>query len=63
MRSLEAPHPETAATAALGLAAWGESLPEGDSDLLDPTAGVPRPVDCGDWLGVSQTTGASPARR
>lgn len=41
MRSLEAPHPETAATAALGLAVWAESLPEGDSDLLDPTAGVP----------------------
>jgi hypothetical protein len=32
LRSLEAPHPDSVATAA---------LPEGDSDLLDPSAGVP----------------------
>ncbi len=31
LRSLEAPHPDSVATAA---------LPEGDSDLLDPSAGV-----------------------
>ena len=41
LRSLEAPHPDTAATAALGLADWAEALPEADSDLLDPSAGVP----------------------
>jgi D-aminopeptidase len=40
LRSLEAPHPESAATAALALADWAEALPEGDSDLLDPSAGV-----------------------
>lgn len=41
LRSLEAPHPDSAATAALGLADWAEALSEGDSDLLDPSAGVP----------------------
>ena len=41
LRSLEAPHPDSVATAALGLADWAEALPEGDSDLLDPSAGVP----------------------
>ncbi len=41
LRSLEAPHPDSTATAALGLADWAEALPEGDSDLLDPSAGVP----------------------
>jgi hypothetical protein len=40
LRSLEAPHPDSAATAALGLADWAEALPEGDNDLLDPNAGV-----------------------
>ena len=41
LRSLEAPHPDSAATAALGLKDWAEALPEGDSDLLDPSAGEP----------------------
>jgi len=41
LRSLEAPHPDSAATAALGLADWAEALPEGDSDLLDPSDGEP----------------------
>jgi hypothetical protein len=41
LRSLEAPHADSAATAALGLADWAEALPEGDSDLLDPSAGEP----------------------
>ena len=41
LRSLEAPHPDSAATAALGLADWAEALPEGDSDLLDASAGEP----------------------
>jgi hypothetical protein len=41
LRSLDTPHPDSAATAALGLADWAEALPEGDSDLLDPSAGVP----------------------
>ena len=40
LRSLEAPHPDSATTAALGLADWTEALPEGDNDLLDPNAGV-----------------------
>lgn len=41
LRSLEQPHPDSLATASLGLAAWQESLPSGDADLLDPEAGVP----------------------
>ena len=41
LRSLEAPHPDSTATAALELADWAEALTEGDSDLLDPSAGVP----------------------
>jgi hypothetical protein len=40
LRSLAAPHSDSAATAALGLADWAEALPEGDNDLLDPKAGV-----------------------
>ncbi|MDM7936715.1 MAG: ribbon-helix-helix domain-containing protein [Cyanobium sp. CZS 48M] len=55
LRSLEAPHPESAATAALGLADWAEAMPEEDSDLLDPSAGVPM-----DWRPGSgwQTIGS-----
>jgi hypothetical protein len=41
LRSLEAPHPDSRATAALGLNEWAEALPEGDADLLDPSAGIP----------------------
>lgn len=41
LRSLDEPHPDTLATAALGLEAWAEALPTEDSDLLDPTAGLP----------------------
>jgi hypothetical protein len=41
LRSLDEPHPDSLATAALGLEAWGEALPTEDSDLLDPTAGLP----------------------
>jgi hypothetical protein len=40
LRSLQDPHPDSTATAALGLTTWTEALPEGDSDLLDPAAGV-----------------------
>jgi len=40
LRSLEAPHPDTAATATLGMAAWAEGLPSGDDDLLDPLSGA-----------------------
>jgi hypothetical protein len=36
----KAPHPDTATTTSLGLAAWAEGLPAGDSDLLDPGAGT-----------------------
>lgn len=41
LRSLDAPHPDSVATATLGLADWTDALPEGDSDLLDPAAGAP----------------------
>jgi Arc/MetJ-type ribon-helix-helix transcriptional regulator len=39
-RSLEDPHPDSIATASLGLQSWAESLPTGDAELLDPAAGV-----------------------
>jgi hypothetical protein len=38
---LEHPHPDSLATASLGLQSWAESLPTGDVDLLDSAAGVP----------------------
>lgn len=41
LRSLDEPHPDSLATAALGLEAWAGALPTEDSDLLDPTAGLP----------------------
>jgi len=40
-RSLDTPHPDSLATAALGLQAWAEALPDTERDLLDPAAGVP----------------------
>jgi Arc/MetJ-type ribon-helix-helix transcriptional regulator len=40
LRSLESPHPDTAATTTLGLAAWADGLPSGDDDLLDPFSGT-----------------------
>lgn len=40
-RSLDTPHPDSLATASLGLQAWAEALPDTESDLLDPAAGVP----------------------
>ena len=40
-RSLEDPHPDSIATASLGLQSWAESLPTGEAELLDPAAGVP----------------------
>ena len=41
LRSLDDPHPDSLANAALGLERWCEGLPLDDSDLLDPAAGVP----------------------
>jgi hypothetical protein len=41
LSSLEAPHPDSLAIAALGLESWHQGLPTGDSDLLDPSAGLP----------------------
>lgn len=38
--SLEDPHPDSLATAELGLASWSQGLPPGDHDLLDPSGGV-----------------------
>ena len=40
-RSLVHPHPDSLATASLGLQSWAESLPTGDADLLDSALGVP----------------------
>lgn len=41
LSSLEAPHPDRLAIATLGLESWHQGLPTGDSDFLDPSAGVP----------------------
>ncbi|MCS5690638.1 ribbon-helix-helix domain-containing protein [Cyanobium sp. FGCU-6] len=41
LRSLEAPHPDSLVTAALGLESWDRGLPADDSNLLDPEGGVP----------------------
>ena len=41
LRSVEAPHPDSLAIAALGLESWHQGLPTGDSDLLDPSSGLP----------------------
>lgn len=41
LRSLDSPHPESLATAALRLQTLGDSLPDHDGDLLDPAAGLP----------------------
>jgi hypothetical protein len=40
LRSLEEPHPDSSATATLGLTAWAKALPAEDNDLLDPATGV-----------------------
>ena len=39
--SLQSPHPDSLATAALGLADWAEAQSDADNDLLDPQAGSP----------------------
>ncbi|HEY8943036.1 MAG TPA: hypothetical protein VIM73_02190 [Polyangiaceae bacterium] len=40
LRSLENPHPEAAELAETGLGDWRASLPQGDDDLVDDTAGT-----------------------
>jgi len=40
-RSLQTPHPDSLATAALGLTDWAEAMSDADNDLLDPEAGIP----------------------
>jgi hypothetical protein len=40
LQSLDHPHPESLATASLGLSNWADGLPAGDTDLLDPAAGI-----------------------
>lgn len=39
LHSLSNPHSESGALADAGLAEWGNSLPSGDDDLLDPKHG------------------------
>lgn len=39
VRSLSNPHPEAAELAESGVAEWGASLPSGDEDLVDVSAG------------------------
>jgi hypothetical protein len=51
LRSLKSPHPEAAELADAGLADWGASLPAGDDDLVDVTAGKPvRWVEGQGWV-------------
>lgn len=38
---LDGPHPDSLETAAIGVQALGEGLPEDDGALLNPTAAVP----------------------
>ena len=40
LQSLDHPHPDSLATASLGLTNWADDLPAGDTDLLDPAAGI-----------------------
>jgi hypothetical protein len=40
LQSLDQPHPDSLASAALGLTHWADDLPAGDTDLLDPAAGI-----------------------
>lgn len=54
LRSLESPHPETAALADAGFAEWAASLPPGDEGLVDLTAGKPvRWVEGQGWVEES----------
>lgn len=39
LRSIKSPHPEAAELADVGLEEWGASLPAGDEDLVDRSAG------------------------
>ena len=41
LQSLDDLHPDSLETAAIGVQAWGEGVPEDDGALLDPAAGVP----------------------
>lgn len=51
MRSLSNPHPEAAELADAGVAEWGASLPSGDDDLVDASAGKPvRWVEEQGWI-------------
>lgn len=54
LRSIENPHPEAAELADTGFAAWGESLPAHDADLVDAKAGKPvRWVEGEGWVEES----------
>ena len=55
--SLEDPHPDSIATASLGLQSWAESLPTGDADLLDSALGVPVSWSPGLGWDESQASG------
>ncbi|MSP60268.1 MAG: hypothetical protein EXR72_07990 [Myxococcales bacterium] len=41
LQSLKSPHPEASEFAETGLAEWAASLPAGDEELVDLTAGRP----------------------
>jgi hypothetical protein len=54
LRSLASPHPEAAELADTGLTDWGASLPAGDEDLVDASAGRPvRWVEGRGWVEES----------
>ncbi len=51
LRSLKAPHPETAELAETGLADWGASLPAEHEELVDVMTGTPvRWVEGRGWM-------------
>lgn len=51
LRSLQSPHPEAAELAETGLGEWAASLPAGDDDLVDMSAGKPvRWVEGQGWV-------------
>ncbi len=55
-KSLQNPHPETAELAELGLAEWGNALPDEDTEaLLDSSVGKPvRWIPEQGWVEISE---------
>ena len=54
-RSLQTPHPDSLATAALGLTDWADAMSDADNDLLEPGAGTPLAWRADTGWGNSET--------